>query len=109
MDTPFDKVFYEKVASEADREVVLFTRKASGPIFNPKDPIGSLQSHQSLDLKAEEDVDGKATNRIEEPGSPTYIIEFNEDNKLKLVPRVTPTIEREKEDLLEEKYCTYIV
>ena len=110
MDTPFDKVFYEKVASEADSEVVLFTRKSTGRIFNPKDPIGSLQSHRNLDSASELKAEEESINNVEEiqiPSSPTYAIEFNEDNKLKLVPRVTPTIDKEKENTLEEKYCKF--
>ena len=108
MDTPFDKVFYEKVASEAGSEVVLFTRKSTGRIFNPKDPIGSLQSHRNLDTASELKTEEESINNLEEiqtPSSPTYVIEFNEDNKLKLVPRVTPEIDIEKDNKLEEKYC----
>ena len=98
------------MASEAGSEVVLFTRKSTGRIFNPKDPIGSLQSHRNLDSASELKTEDESINNVEEtqiPSSPTYVIEFNEDNKLKLVPRVTPTIEIEKDHKLEEKYSKY--
>ena len=101
MDTPFDNVFHQKVASESNSEVLLFTKKSSG--LDLKNPLDFLKQKSILNRKSFEtnsltDDDKPKTSK----SSPSYTIEFNIDNKLEMVQK--KSIEKNDTDS-EENYC----
>jgi hypothetical protein len=114
VDSGFENVFQQKIASEDDREVILFTKKRSSISFkNSFDTILGKQKSENEDDYENGSNDGvvftkqnSKSSLIEEGNeSPKYLIEFDEDNKLELVPTQKKKIEDKDEIYL--KNCIF--
>jgi hypothetical protein len=78
----FDEIFHSKVASEVDSEVLLFTKKPSeNQMIKELLKFQAAATTQRIELKSEE-------IELDKPSqSPSYKIEFSQNNRLELVPR----------------------
>jgi hypothetical protein len=114
VDSGFENVFQQKVASEDDREVILFTRKNSNySLKNSLDSILAKQKSEDDEYENEtnDGISFKKQNSIKnfaDQGneSPKYSIEFDENNKLELVP--TQKKINENKDEIYMKNCNFI-
>ena len=92
MDTPYDDVFHQKVASDANSEVILFTKKFKSTT-DLKNPLAFLKqnSMSGINMFHNESEDKEPIEQNDNPrtskSSPNYVIEFNADNKLEMVPK----------------------
>ncbi len=83
MDSEFDKVYHQKVASEDHDEVILLTKKTStSKLFSQKNPAEIIQLSDDIELINDNEEISLAKK------SPQYRIEFNEKNKIEMVPIV---------------------
>lgn len=95
VDTEFDKVYHQKVASEDHDEVVLLTKKHStSKLFSQNNPVELIQLTD--DHEPEPDNLNVTDNAKK---SPQYRIEFNENNKIEMVPLVKPNSEKKQSQL----------
>ena len=95
VDTEFDKVYHQKVASEDHDEVVLLTKKhSSSKLFSQNNPVELIQLTD--DHEPEPDNLNVTDNAKK---SPQYRIEFNENNKIEMVPLVKPNSEKKQSQL----------
>ena len=112
MDSGFENVFQQKVASEDDREAILLTRKNSKTSF--KNSFDTILGKKKYDDEEEFENDNNngirfkkqtsKTSFVEEGNqSPKYSIDFDENNKLKLIP--TQTKINENKDEVYIKNC----
>jgi len=82
-DTNFDEIFHSKVASEVDSEVLLFTKKPSeNQMIKELLKFQAANTTERIELKCEEAELQENPNQ-----SPSYKIEFSQNNRLELVPR----------------------
>jgi len=83
VDSEFDKVYHQKVASEDHDEVILLTKKTStSKLFSQKNPAEIIQLSDDIELINDNEEISLAKK------SPQYRIEFNEKNKIEMVPIV---------------------
>jgi len=83
VDSEFDKVYHQKVASEDHDEVILLTKKNStSKLFSQKNPAEIIQLSDDIELINDNEEISLAKK------SPQYRIEFNEKNKIEMVPIV---------------------
>ncbi|RNA31809.1 DNA repair complementing XP-G cells [Brachionus plicatilis] len=95
--TNFDDLYHQKVASEADSEVILFTKKFINK-FTAKNILDEIHSQKKEDLE-EENIFFETKNE------PSVRIEFNANNKIELIsnPENVKNDEADNEKI-EEKY-----
>lgn len=111
VDTGFENVFQQKIASEDDREIILFTKKESK--FALKSQLGNILSsqkseHENLNDETKNSSIKKQdskTNLNDSNESITYSIEFDTNNKLELVP-TKKKIEEDKTEIYIKK-CNF--
>jgi len=98
-DTNFDEIFHSKVASEVDSEVLLFTKKPSeNQMIKELLKFQAATTTERIELRSEE-IELEKSNQ-----SPSYKIEFTQNNRLELVPRSSkedadPQIKYPKDDI----------
>ena len=103
MDTPYDDVYHQKVASSADTEVILFTKKSTSTT-DLKNPLAFLtqksisSASNTLRNEEEDEAENNVNNARTSRSSPSYVIEFNADNKLEMVPKTSASDKLEKEN-----------
>lgn len=94
--TDFDDLYHQKVASEADSEVVLFTKKVVNK-FTAKNILEQIHAKKTEESE-DEDICSESKNE------PTFRIEFNADNKIELVSYSDEQKIDQIDKSLEEKY-----
>lgn len=97
MDSGFENLFHQKVASETNSEVILFTKKTNAS-SECKNPMDFLQRKSILNQNlSQSDFSQIADNnpRSSRSISPSYVIEFDAENKLEMV-------EKKKKETYEE-------
>ncbi|CAF0756949.1 unnamed protein product [Brachionus calyciflorus] len=100
--TNFEDVYHQKVASEADSEVILFRKKIVNR-FTAKDILDEIHNQKHVKEEQEDNYVFDIKNDIKT--EPTFRIEFNDDNKIELVPSQQNVDQSENDTkTIEEKY-----
>ena len=89
MDSGFESLFHQKVASETNSEVILFTKKSNSKV-DCKNPLDFLKQKSILNKNlSQSDITQINENipRSSRSISPSYVIEFDAENKLEIVPK----------------------
>jgi hypothetical protein len=89
VDSGFDNVFHQKVASETSSEVILFTNKLNSKV-DCKNPMDFLRQKSILNKNlSQSDIQqiNESIPRSSRSISPSYVIEFDAENKLEIVPK----------------------
>lgn len=93
--TDYDDLYHQKIASEADSEVILFTKKFVNK-FTAKNILDEIHAKKRQDSDEEESICVES--------EPTCRIEFNINNKIELVSNSDEKTDQNENFKLEEKY-----
>ena len=96
MNTQFENVYHQKVASEDHDEVILLTRKSSASKLFSQKSVTQMQVDEEEDKEQEIIINDDDSNKLNK--SPEYRIEFDKFNKIELVLKTSQTSQTQRDE-----------